>query len=78
MFSRQVRYENWAFGEPNNYQGVELCVELTGDSSMLWNDRHCDYLHAWICQIKKGTTTSLFKLGQKPPFTTHLKKLIFL
>ncbi|XP_014457049.1 macrophage mannose receptor 1 isoform X1 [Alligator mississippiensis] len=51
-----VRYENWAFGEPNNYQGVELCVELTGDSSMLWNDRHCDYLHAWICQIKKGAT----------------------
>ncbi|XP_050795449.1 macrophage mannose receptor 1-like [Gopherus flavomarginatus] len=47
-------YTNWAYGEPNNYQGMELCVELGGDSSMLWNDRHCDYAYDWICEIKKG------------------------
>ncbi|XP_064018396.1 macrophage mannose receptor 1 isoform X1 [Pogoniulus pusillus] len=51
-----VRYENWGFGEPNNYQGIELCAELSGDSSMLWNDRHCDYLYGWICQIRKGAS----------------------
>uniref|UniRef100_A0A8B9GP43 Macrophage mannose receptor 1 n=1 Tax=Amazona collaria TaxID=241587 RepID=A0A8B9GP43_9PSIT len=53
-FLSQVRYENWGFGEPNNYQGIELCAEISGDSSMLWNDRHCDYLYGWICQIRKG------------------------
>ncbi|EMP36986.1 Macrophage mannose receptor 1, partial [Chelonia mydas] len=46
-------YTNWAYGEPNNYQGMELCGELSGDSSMLWNDRHCDYVYDWICEIKK-------------------------
>ncbi|GAB0184743.1 macrophage mannose receptor 1 [Grus japonensis] len=51
-----VRYENWGFGEPNNYQGIELCAEISGDSSMLWNDRHCDYLYGWICQIRKGAS----------------------
>ncbi|NXS54327.1 MRC1 protein, partial [Brachypteracias leptosomus] len=53
-----VRYENWGFGEPNNYQGVELCAEINGDSSMLWNDRHCDYLYGWICQIRKGASVN--------------------
>uniref|UniRef100_A0A8C4UK20 Mannose receptor C-type 1 n=1 Tax=Falco tinnunculus TaxID=100819 RepID=A0A8C4UK20_FALTI len=53
-----VRYENWGFGEPNNYQGIELCAEISGDSSMLWNDRHCDYLYGWICQIRKGIAYS--------------------
>ncbi|KAJ7408292.1 Macrophage mannose receptor 1 [Pitangus sulphuratus] len=51
-----VRYENWGFGEPNNYQGIELCTEINGDSSMRWNDRHCDYLYGWICQIRKGAS----------------------
>ncbi|KAM9024791.1 macrophage mannose receptor 1-like isoform 1-T1 [Ara ararauna] len=51
-----VKYENWGFGEPNNYQGIELCAEISGDSSMLWNDRHCDYLYGWICQIRKGAS----------------------
>uniref|UniRef100_A0A8B9EC39 Macrophage mannose receptor 1 n=1 Tax=Anser cygnoides TaxID=8845 RepID=A0A8B9EC39_ANSCY len=55
-----VRYENWGFGEPNNYQGIELCAEISGDSSMLWNDRHCDYLYGWICQIKKGIILSIY------------------
>ncbi|XP_006119560.2 macrophage mannose receptor 1-like isoform X1 [Pelodiscus sinensis] len=51
-----VIYTNWAYGEPNNYQGMELCTEVSGDSSMLWNDRHCDYVYDWICEIKKGAT----------------------
>ncbi|ELW47394.1 Macrophage mannose receptor 1 [Tupaia chinensis] len=28
----KVSYENWAYGEPNNYQNVEYCGELRGDS----------------------------------------------
>ncbi|XP_054245985.1 macrophage mannose receptor 1-like [Indicator indicator] len=51
-----VRYENWGFGEPNNYQGIELCAEVSGDFPMRWNDRHCDYLYGWICQIRKGAS----------------------
>ncbi|XP_009079448.1 PREDICTED: macrophage mannose receptor 1-like, partial [Acanthisitta chloris] len=51
-----VRYENWGYGEPNNYQGIELCAEINGNSNMLWNDRHCDYLYGWICQIRKGAS----------------------
>uniref|UniRef100_A0A8D0GM94 Macrophage mannose receptor 1 n=1 Tax=Sphenodon punctatus TaxID=8508 RepID=A0A8D0GM94_SPHPU len=49
-----VRYLNWAYGEPNNYQDIEHCGELNGDSSMQWNDMHCNNVYDWICQIKKG------------------------
>ncbi|KAM8967854.1 macrophage mannose receptor 1 isoform 2-T2 [Pelodytes ibericus] len=49
-----LSYENWAYGEPNNYQGVELCGELNADHSLLWNDRHCDSPADWICELKKG------------------------
>ncbi|XP_028934045.1 macrophage mannose receptor 1 [Ornithorhynchus anatinus] len=49
-----LRYENWAYGEPNYYQQSEFCGELKGEPSMNWNDINCDHLHNWICQIKKG------------------------
>lgn len=51
-----VTYENWAFGEPNNYQNVEFCGELKGEPGMSWNDINCENLHNWICQIRKGQT----------------------
>lgn len=57
MFLTQVSYENWAFGEPNNYQNVEYCGELKGDPSMSWNDINCEHLNNWICQIQKGMIT---------------------
>jgi len=72
-----VRYENWGFGEPNNYQGIELCAEINGDSSMLWNDRHCDYLYGWICQIRKGITSSVYEYNKKRfsvDFSLNFKK----
>ncbi|XP_043921440.1 macrophage mannose receptor 1-like [Protopterus annectens] len=47
-------YTNWNYGEPNNYNGRKLCVELTMSYKAFWNDRHCDYFSYWICQIKKG------------------------
>lgn len=57
MFLTQVSYENWAYGEPNNYQNVEYCGELKGDSGMSWNDINCEHLNNWICQIQKGMVT---------------------
>lgn len=54
MFLIQLSYENWAYGEPNNYQNVEYCGELKGEPGMSWNDINCEHLNNWICQIKKG------------------------
>ncbi|XP_005387016.1 PREDICTED: macrophage mannose receptor 1 [Chinchilla lanigera] len=51
-----VIYENWAYGEPNNYNNVEYCGEMKGDPSMNWNDINCEHLNNWICQIQKGKT----------------------
>ncbi|KAM9308126.1 macrophage mannose receptor 1 [Gastrophryne carolinensis] len=47
-------YENWGYGEPNNFQGVELCGEVYADYRLSWNDRHCDNPQDWICELKKG------------------------
>uniref|UniRef100_H3APD1 Macrophage mannose receptor 1 n=1 Tax=Latimeria chalumnae TaxID=7897 RepID=H3APD1_LATCH len=47
-------YEKWGYGEPNNHMSLELCGEVKGDSSMAWNDRHCEYLNDWLCEIRKG------------------------
>ncbi|TSK82164.1 Macrophage mannose receptor 1 [Bagarius yarrelli] len=50
-------YENWQEDEPNNYNNVENCVEMsfwwwskTGD----WNDLHCDDKKEWFCEIRRG------------------------
>ncbi|KFO21624.1 Macrophage mannose receptor 1 [Fukomys damarensis] len=51
-----VSYENWAYGEPNNYNNVEYCGEMKGDPNMFWNDINCEHLNNWICQIQKGKT----------------------
>uniref|UniRef100_A0A8D2IVV1 Macrophage mannose receptor 1 n=1 Tax=Varanus komodoensis TaxID=61221 RepID=A0A8D2IVV1_VARKO len=47
-------YTNWEYGEPNNYNGVEHCAEINGNTRMRWNDVHCDEAYYWICQVKKG------------------------
>ncbi|KAM4688189.1 macrophage mannose receptor 1 isoform 2-T2 [Discoglossus pictus] len=49
-----LAYENWGYGEPNNYQGLELCGETNSDYGMSWNDRHCDHSSDWICELRKG------------------------
>ncbi|XP_068942367.1 macrophage mannose receptor 1 isoform X1 [Petaurus breviceps papuanus] len=49
-----VAYENWSYGEPNNYGNIEFCGELKADPSMRWNDINCELLRNWICHIKKG------------------------
>ncbi|MEE6466813.1 hypothetical protein FKM82_007061 [Ascaphus truei] len=62
-------YESWAYGEPNNYQGVELCGELNTDPSMTWNDRHCDTSTEWICELRKGA--ALKPEPTKSPLPEH-------
>ncbi|XP_067869491.1 macrophage mannose receptor 1 [Heterodontus francisci] len=49
-----VGYENWNPGEPNQYRGIENCVETAISYNMQWNDIHCESLYNWICKIKKG------------------------
>uniref|UniRef100_A0A673W116 Macrophage mannose receptor 1 n=1 Tax=Salmo trutta TaxID=8032 RepID=A0A673W116_SALTR len=55
-------YENWGFGEPNNYNDNEKCAEVQFYYGRHWNDRHCDAYNDWICEIRKGVTP-------KPPPT---------
>ncbi|XP_073533568.1 macrophage mannose receptor 1-like [Phyllobates terribilis] len=63
--SSPLIYENWSYGEPNNYQGLELCGEVNTDHRLSWNDRHCDTPQDWICELKKGAT--LKPEPTKPP-----------
>lgn len=47
-------YENWDYGEPNNHNDDEHCVEVQSNYRRSWNDRHCEFYNDWICQIHKG------------------------
>ncbi|XP_075128115.1 macrophage mannose receptor 1-like [Leptodactylus fuscus] len=47
-----LSYENWAYGQPDNYNGEESCGMILG--SIWWNDAYCYSLMDWICMLKKG------------------------
>uniref|UniRef100_A0A665X210 Macrophage mannose receptor 1 n=1 Tax=Echeneis naucrates TaxID=173247 RepID=A0A665X210_ECHNA len=49
-------FENWGFGEPNNYNDNEHCAEVQFYYGRHWNDRHCEAYNDWLCQIRKGVT----------------------
>ncbi|XP_043546328.1 macrophage mannose receptor 1 [Chiloscyllium plagiosum] len=49
-----VSFQNWNPGEPNQFRGIENCVEAGTGYEMQWNDIHCEALHDWICKIRKG------------------------
>ncbi|KAM4705171.1 macrophage mannose receptor 1 [Rhinophrynus dorsalis] len=49
-----MSYENWAYGEPNNFEDQELCGEIYASYRLTWNDRHCDSPANWICELRKG------------------------
>lgn len=53
-----VTHTNWGFGEPNNHEGREECVEMvtTNNGTSFWNDLNCDAHQDWICMIAKGKT----------------------
>ncbi|XP_037550261.1 macrophage mannose receptor 1 [Nematolebias whitei] len=49
-------FENWGFGEPNNYNDNEHCAEMKFSYGRHWNDIFCENYNDWICQIRKGVT----------------------
>ncbi|XP_023136670.3 macrophage mannose receptor 1 [Amphiprion ocellaris] len=52
-----LSHTNWGYGEPNNHEGREECVEMvssTNGTQSWWNDLNCDAHQDWICMIAKG------------------------
>ncbi|KAI4893218.1 hypothetical protein NFI96_010660 [Prochilodus magdalenae] len=49
-------YDNWSYGEPNNYNDNEHCAEVSFYYGHRWNDRDCESYNDWVCQIRLGTT----------------------
>ena len=45
--------QQWAQGEPNNYQNNEHCAEFFA-SNKKWNDNDCSKSFSSICKGKKG------------------------
>lgn len=72
VFPTQVIYENWDEDEPNNDKGIERCVMFNRSPQMRWNDLYCEYLLNWICETKKGMTTSPFNWSDKHKFRNKL------
>ena len=51
---KPTSFFNWNNGEPNNFNGIEECVEV--QSNQGWNDVNCYLNKGWICKIAKGIT----------------------
>uniref|UniRef100_A0A3Q1GS16 C-type lectin domain-containing protein n=1 Tax=Acanthochromis polyacanthus TaxID=80966 RepID=A0A3Q1GS16_9TELE len=50
-----LSHTNWGYGEPNNHEGREECVEMvssTNGTVSWWNDLNCDAHQDWICMIR--------------------------
>lgn len=59
----QTSYENWQDDEPNNYNNVENCAEMTfwwWRKTGEWNDLHCEDKREWFCEIRRGKETQKY------------------
>jgi len=60
-------YTHWNDGEPNDWDGIEDCVEVyrrNGESrDGYWNDVRCDETRAYVCEIDKELTESAANLS---------------
>uniref|UniRef100_A0A8B9LX51 Mannose receptor, C type 1a n=1 Tax=Astyanax mexicanus TaxID=7994 RepID=A0A8B9LX51_ASTMX len=61
-------YDNWSYGEPNNYNDIEHCTEASFYYGHRWNDRACESYNDWICQIRLGRTEPIMLT-----YTTFIK-----
>lgn len=60
-------YINWAYDQPDNHLGLELCVTTDLPYDMDWTVRHCDSHFDWICQIKKGAEVNEIPTNNSAP-----------
>lgn len=64
-----VSHTNWGYGEPNDHEGREECVEMvssTNGTFSWWNDLNCDAHQDWICRITKGKNPILPPVPPSP------------
>ncbi|XP_021033830.1 asialoglycoprotein receptor 2 [Mus caroli] len=52
-------YRNWAFTQPDNWQGHEQgggedCAEIMSDGH--WNDNFCQQVNRWVCEKRRNIT----------------------
>ncbi|KAK3510910.1 hypothetical protein QTP70_025548 [Hemibagrus guttatus] len=52
-------YRNWNTGEPNNGVRNEYCVEFY-ESTIAWNDDHCETLNPFVCYEEKNKNTTKY------------------
>ena len=45
----KLQYKNWNYGEPNNFNGNEHCVEIYVNNGR-WNDIPCFYKRPYVCE----------------------------
>ena len=47
-----LTYFHWNEGEPNNYDGIEDCIEMYTDTGK-WNDVYCiqPYAYSFVCDL---------------------------
>ncbi|KAI5104059.1 macrophage mannose receptor 1 precursor [Silurus meridionalis] len=61
-------FENWQDDEPNNYNNMENCAEITfwwWSKRSEWNDVHCEDRKDWFCQIQRGVTPKEVEITTK-------------
>lgn len=51
-----MSYTNWYYGQPDNYQGDEDCVQIVKNETPPygWNDNKCDEKMAFICEATEN------------------------
>ena len=44
---------DWRDGEPNNFNGIEDCVETSNATGLIqWNDKRCDVNRLFSCRLE--------------------------
>ncbi|XP_052000729.1 ladderlectin-like [Xyrauchen texanus] len=48
---KQMDFQIWAPGEPNNLRGREHCIEMNFRDTSNWNDLNCSEKRPFVCSI---------------------------